>query len=159
MRDKIDSLLKQYELGRVSRRGFVQSLAAFLGTPALPSAETEKPLFRAVNLNHVALGTMDLNRTKDFYRRVFGMPAFGEDENGVFLRVGDRCIGVDLASNAKEAVGIDHFCIGIEAFDPGKARAILAAKSIETFTELGTGVFFRDPDGNKVQLSAPNYPD
>ena len=159
MRDKIESLLKQYELGRISRRGFVQSIAALIATPALLSAETEKPIFRAINLNHVALGTTDLSRIKDFYRRIFGMPAFGEDENGVFLRVGDRCIGVDLASNAKEAVGIDHFCIGIDGFDPGKARTILAAQSIETFTELGTGVFFRDPDGNKVQVSTPNYPD
>ena len=64
-----------------------------------------------------------------------------------------------FASNAKENVGIDHFCIGIEDFDPEKARRILAAQSIETFTELGTGVFFRDADGNKVQVSAPNYPD
>lgn len=157
--DKIDTLLKQYELGRVSRRGFVQSLAALFAGPALLSAEAEKPIFRAINLNHVALGTTDLNRTKDFYRRIFGMPAFGEDENGVFLRVGDRCIGVDLASKAKEPVGIDHFCIGIEGFDPARAREVLAAQSIETFTELGTGVFFRDPDGNKVQVSAPNYPD
>jgi hypothetical protein len=91
--------------------------------------------------------------------QVFGMPAFGQDENGLFLRVAEHCIGVDLASKAQEPVGIEHFCIGIEGFDPDKARKVLAAESIETFTELGTGVFFRDADGNKVQVSAPNYPD
>ena len=159
MRDTSEILLKEYEVGRVSRRVFVQSLAALVAAPALPSAQTKKPIFRAVNLNHVTVATNDLSRTQEFYQQVFGMPAFGQDENGLFLRVGERCIGVDLASKAKENVGIDHFCIGIEGFDPDKARKTLAARSIETFTELGTGVYFRDPDGNKVQVSAPNYPD
>ena len=159
MRDEIEILLKEYEVGHVSRRVFVQSLVALVAAPALPSAQTPKPIFRAINLNHVALATNDLNRTQEFYQRVFGMPAFGRDENGLFLRVGERCIGVDLASKAKENIGIDHFCIGIEGFDPERARKTLAAQSIETFTELGTGVFFHDSDGNKVQVSAPNYPD
>ena len=159
MREQIEILLKEYEVGRVSRRVFVQSLAALAAAPALLSAQTKKPMFRAINLNHVTVATNDLNRTKEFYQRVFGTPAFGQDENGLFLRVGERCIGVDLASKAKENIGIDHFCIGIEGFDPDKARKALAAQSIETFTELGTGVYFRDPDGNKVQVSAPNYPD
>jgi catechol 2,3-dioxygenase-like lactoylglutathione lyase family enzyme len=159
MRDKIEILLKEYEVGQVSRRVFVQSLAALVTAPTSPLAQTQKPIFRTINLNHVALATNDLNRTQEFYQRVFGMPAFGRDENGLFLRVGERCIGVDLASKAKENIGIDHFCIGIEGFDRERARKTLAAQSIETFTELGTGVFFRDPDGNKVQVSAPNYPD
>jgi hypothetical protein len=104
MRDEIEILLKEYEVGRVSRRAFVQSLAALVAAPALPSAQTTKSIFRAINLNHVTVATNDLNRTREFYQRVFGTPAFGQDENGLYLRVGDRCIGVDLASKAKEDV-------------------------------------------------------
>lgn len=159
MQNTIEILLKEYEVGRVSRRAFVQSLAALVAAPALDSAQSKNSFFHAINLNHVTVATNDLNRTKDFYERVFGIPAFGRDENGLFLRVGERCIGVDLARNAKESVGIDHFCIGIKGLDAAKARQTLAAQSIETFTELGVGVYFRDPDGNKVQVSSPNYPD
>lgn len=36
MRDEIDILLKEYEVGRVSRRVFVQSLAAFAASPSIP---------------------------------------------------------------------------------------------------------------------------
>jgi hypothetical protein len=61
----------------------VQSLGALVAASALPSEQTQKPIFRAINLNHVALATNDLDRTQEFYQRVFGMPAFGRDENGV----------------------------------------------------------------------------
>lgn len=64
---------------------------------------------------------------------------------------------MDLASKANEKIGIDHFCVGIDNFDVDKARRSLAAQSLETFTELGSGVYFHDPDGNKVQVSAPDY--
>ena len=37
MRDEIKVLLKEYEVGRISRRVFVQSLAALVAAPALPS--------------------------------------------------------------------------------------------------------------------------
>jgi len=66
-------------------------------------------------------------------------------------------VGVDLASAEKEKVGIDHFCIGVQDFNEKKAREALAKQSIETFTEFGRGVHLRDPDGNKVQISAPDY--
>lgn len=37
MRYEIEILLKEYEVGRLSRRAFVQNLAAFAATPALPT--------------------------------------------------------------------------------------------------------------------------
>ena len=37
MREGIEILLKEYEVGLVSRRAFVQSLAALVAAPALPS--------------------------------------------------------------------------------------------------------------------------
>jgi hypothetical protein len=38
-----------------------------------------------------------------------------------------------------------------------KARHSFAIQSLETFTEFGSGVYFYDPDGNKVQVFAPDY--
>ncbi len=85
------------------------------------------------------------------------MRPYKADDIGYFLGAGDHFVGVDLASKGNERIGIDHFCIGVENFDANKAKEILASKSIETFTEFGNGVHFRDPDGNKVQISAPDY--
>jgi len=39
---------------------------------------------------------------------------YKRDEIGFFLGVGEHFIGIDLASKAKEKVGIDQFCIAVE---------------------------------------------
>jgi catechol 2,3-dioxygenase-like lactoylglutathione lyase family enzyme len=157
MREQIETMLENYENGQVSRRAFVQTIAALVTAPVVLSSETPKSLFKAVNLNHVTLAVSDFGRTIDFYQSILGIKAYKQDEIGVFLGVGEHFIGIDLASKENVKVGIDHFCIGVENFDVDKARQTLAAKSIPTFTEFGSGVHFHDPDGNKVQISAPDY--
>ena len=77
--------------------------------------------------------------------------------SGFRLRCGRNPRCTHVASKAKEKVGIDHFCVGIDGFDADKAQHSLATQSPETFTEFGSGVYFYDPDGNKVQVSAPDY--
>ena len=157
MREEIDAMLRSYERGKVSRRTLVQGLVALLATPSLPLTSAPTPVFRAKNLNHVTLAASNLERTRDFYERILGLSFHKLDENGFFLGVGNQTIGVDLASTAHEKVGIDHFCIGVDGFDADKARRALAAQSLDSFTELGSGVYFLDPDGIKVQVSAPDY--
>jgi catechol 2,3-dioxygenase-like lactoylglutathione lyase family enzyme len=122
---------------------------------ARSSASTS--VFQARNLNHVTLATSDLARSRDFYQHILGLPVLKQDGDGLVLGAGKQFIGVDLASKAKEKVGIDHFCVGIDGFDADKARHSLATQSLETFTEFGSGVYSYDPDGNKVQVSAPDY--
>jgi catechol 2,3-dioxygenase-like lactoylglutathione lyase family enzyme len=157
MRDQIQTILQHYEMGHVSRRDFVCGVAAILAAPTLLVARPPTSVFQARNLNHVTLATSDLARSRDFYQHILGLPVLKQDGDGLVLGAGKQFIGVDLASKAKEKVGIDHFCVGIDGFDADKARHSLATRSLETFTEFGSGVYFYDPDGNKVQVSAPDY--
>jgi glutathione S-transferase fosA5 len=157
MLKEIEILLRNYESGRVSRRNFVSGLVAIFAAPAVIQGQAPKSVFKTRNLNHVTLATSDLARSRDFYERILGLPVLKQDEYGLFLGAGEQFIGVDLAVKANEKVVIDHFCVGIDNFDADKAKQSLAAQSLETFTELGSGVYFYDPDGNKVQVSAPDY--
>ena len=52
---------------------------------------------------------------------------------------------------------IDHFCIGIDDYDPQATKQKLASLAINATIESGNQVYFRDPDGVKVQLSSPDY--
>jgi catechol 2,3-dioxygenase-like lactoylglutathione lyase family enzyme len=157
MRQHIERLLERYEGGSISRRTFVQSLTALATTTTFVPVEAPAPLFKPVNLNHITIAVSDLDRTRVFYESVLGLTPYKRNEIGLFLGVGEHFVGVDLASKAKEKVGIDHFCVGVENFDEANARKILGAQSIHTFAKFGSGVHFHDPDGITVQVSAPSY--
>lgn len=157
MREQIERILERYERGHVSRRAFVQAIGALVMMPVAVSAEPPKSLFTPVNLNHVTMAVSDLKRTRDFYESILGMKVYKQNGNGLFLGIGEHFVGADFAPKVNENVGIDHFCIGVEGFDEKNAKQVLAARSIETFTEGGRGVYFRDPNGIKVQISSPDY--
>ena len=72
MRDTFDTLLKQYEDGKLNRR---QVLGAFtaMALPAGARAQTNR--VRARSLQHVNVGVADLDRSEAFYRNLLGLPA------------------------------------------------------------------------------------
>jgi hypothetical protein len=81
MKDTISRLLKTYENGKLSRRDLVQGLALLAASSGAASAAG----FQGNSINHVSLYVNDLQRSSDFYQRVFGCTVNKRDGNNQLM--------------------------------------------------------------------------
>jgi catechol 2,3-dioxygenase-like lactoylglutathione lyase family enzyme len=152
MHELISAILNRYESGHVSRRHLIQALAAL--TAATPATSGAESTFKGVGLNHIAVRVTDIPRAKAFYQELLGLPLISESEGSCFLKLGDEFLTLFKNQNA----GLDHYCISIENFKPDAVMAQLTKKGLKPRRPNGTDrIYFRDPDGLEVQLSAADH--
>lgn len=164
----IEALLHDYERGGISRRELVKALALGMvpagmvrgrrhGRPGRATGGQEGVL-RGININHVNLQNSDLDRSVDFYRRLFSLPPRRE--------VPGRPYALDLADGLsflsvpqREPAGdIDHFCIGVEDFEPDRVATAIREAGLDNDLRVGSdNVSLRDPEGIRVQISWPDW--
>jgi catechol 2,3-dioxygenase-like lactoylglutathione lyase family enzyme len=124
-------------------------------------------MLRPKALDHVALKVSDMDKTLHFYQ-VLGLELLrtsGPNADGVrsaVIKVGGQEINVfyrpDFISVDKEnAVGVEHFCLNMEAASIDDLIADLRHAGVEIFRgpvefRDGTSVFVSDPDGVHVEL-------
>lgn len=122
-------------------------------------------------IDHFVLKVNDIEESCDFYRRVLGMEVIRFGEGRTALRFGDHKInlhprekGPGLVAHAP-SIGGGDFCL-ITDTPMDEVVRHLGAEGVEIIqgpdTRSGalgpiTSVYFRDPDGNLVEVS--NYPD
>ena len=102
-----------------------------------------------VGLDHLVLRVRDLAASVDFYKRVLGARV----ERQLQKPRPVRCAGANL----------DHFAVRVLQFDPADLARKLARFGItpapvsERYGAEGYGpsAYFRDPDGNTVELKGP----
>lgn len=153
----IEGLLTDYETGRLSRRDLVLTLVALAAAP-LP-AGAQNAALRPRSLNHVSLIVSDLGRSVAFYQRVFGLGVKSKQTGGVNLAVGDAFLGIYQAG-ANAAPQINHFCLGLEKFDPERTVAALGASGVQAESRVRDGVaqvYCADPDKLRVQLQDVSF--
>ena len=161
MRDTFDTLLKQYEDGKLTRR---QVLGAFTAMALPAGARAQTGGVRARTLHHVNVGVADLDRSEAFYRNLLGLPArryivgdaYALDfPDGGLISLcpveGGNC---SLTAGSAVAGEIDHFGVGIEDFDGDRVARTLEDAGFEGVRGGGGSVLVPDPDGLVVQLSA-----
>src|SRR5436309_15292236 len=109
----INSLLAQYDQGALSRRELVGALAA-LGMTGWSAAAAQRRL-EAATINHASITGSNLQRTVDFYSRVFNLTRQRQGQaNTVQLAVGQAghpTIRPDTNP------GFDPFATGLEGFN------------------------------------------
>jgi glyoxylase I family protein len=153
--DGIEMLLDQFEQGRLSRRGLVGALALLAsGGPRLGAA----PL-RAASLNHVTLAVPDVERSKEFYQKIFGLPVVSKQAGGINLGVGSQSF-LGLYNMGQTPPQIHHVCLAIEEFGADAAVGTLAKEGVKGRIRDRDGVkelYFQDPDGITVQLQGTDY--
>jgi catechol 2,3-dioxygenase-like lactoylglutathione lyase family enzyme len=148
----ISEMLEDFERGKVSRRQLVRGLAALAGSAAAaPAAEST---FIGVGLNHIAIRVTDIRRSREFYQKHLGLPTIRESETACFLKMGDEF----LTMFQNERPGLDHYCIAIENFKPDTVMSELNRHGLKPRRASGTDrIYFPDPDGLEVQLSAVDH--
>jgi metallothiol transferase len=142
-------MLDGYESGTISRRRLIEALAT-LSVAAQPAAAAEST-FKGAGLNHIAVRVTDIPRAKAFYQDLLGLPLISESGNSCFLKVGDEF----LALFRNQTPGLDHYCIAIDGFKADDVMNKLTKKGLKPRRPSGTDrIYFPDPDGLEVQLSA-----
>ena len=104
---------------------------------------------RTVGVNHVALEVGGIEAALEFYGWVFEVELRGRSEAMAFLDIGDQFLA--LSADAGEGVD-EHRHFGLVVDDPDLVRARLAETDAEVLPT--SGLDFRDPWGNRVQVVA-----
>jgi catechol 2,3-dioxygenase-like lactoylglutathione lyase family enzyme len=154
----ITHLVGRFECGGLTRRQLIQGLTALVaaaGTPAAPATAQTRTL-PALNINHTSVLVTDLQRSADFYRRVFGLVPVSEDKANRILRLGTggRGVASTLVSLRQDSTPgvIDHFAIGVQAFNRDTATQILKEHGLAPDDNVEFGFHVKDPDGAVVQI-------
>ena len=152
MNEHIESLVNDFETGRLSRRQLVQHLTAAavaLAAGARPSAAQGERTFQATGVDHVALTVTDVDRSRRFYEQHLGLATTSCNASQCFLDCGRDFLALFRGSHP----GLDHFAFAIEGYRPDEAVASLKAAGLAP-RRRGNRVYFDDPDGLEVQVTA-----
>jgi glyoxylase I family protein len=147
----ISDLLARFEKGSLDRRDLVRGLAllAVSGTAATAQEEAD---FKAANIDHVSIQVANLQRSVDFYQKMFGFTVVSEDKPQGIVRVGNGRVLVSF--NHQGSPGrIDHFSIGIPRYNKETVTRYLEQRGATVLNGDLAGLHIKDPDGVNVQIS------
>jgi catechol 2,3-dioxygenase-like lactoylglutathione lyase family enzyme len=156
----VSDLLDRYEGGRLSRRDLLAGLSALTASAAAAPAlgQPAPPSLKPLGIDHVSILVADLQRSADFYNRVFGLVPLGEDAPHRILRLGPKPAEgqrgkVILSLRQQPPAGmVDHWAFRIDGFDAQAATPVLKAHGLQPDDTLEYGFHVRDPDGVVVQM-------
>jgi len=152
MEHTIDTLVRQFERGRLTRRQLVQGLLVVAASPALAQ---ERPVgaFRPTVIDHVQITVTDLKATQQFYEKLFGVTTTSPNPTQLSLRLGSAGNSISVHSESGPIKPIDHFGIAVEDFSTEAALATIKRVVPGMKAEKnGTSVFVIGPDGVRVQI-------
>ena len=152
MHNPISNLLTRYEQGQLTRRDLICGLAAL--AVVSPASAQSSSTFRGAEMNHVALFVTDVQRSRDFYQKHFGLPVVDESPGMCFLGLGQNFLALFENPNPR----MYHYCIGIEDFEVGRVKEELTRQDLNPHHVVGTNrIYFDDPDGLEVQVSSVGH--
>jgi catechol 2,3-dioxygenase-like lactoylglutathione lyase family enzyme len=128
----------------------------------------DRPSTSARGVHHVALLSSDVERTVDFYQGLLEFPLTDMFENRdyqgsthFFFDIGNGNAiaffdlpGLDLGPYAEVLGGLHHLAISVEPERWAHLKAKLDAAGIEYAHIDGSSIYFRDPDGARLELLA-----
>jgi lactoylglutathione lyase len=111
------------------------------------SGPTVLGMTRLVGINHVALEVADLERSLDFYGRIFDLRLRGRSAHAAFVDIGDQFLAL-MEGRSGPPDATRHF--GLVVDDKEATRRALIAVGAEVLP--GRRLDFLDPDGNRVEI-------
>jgi catechol 2,3-dioxygenase-like lactoylglutathione lyase family enzyme len=127
-----------------------------------------RPPSSARGVHHVALLSSDVERTIQFYQGLLEFPLTEIFENRdyagsnhFFFDIGAGNLlaffdmpGLDLGPYAEVLGGLHHLCISVEPQRWEHLRGKLDGAGVEYLLESKVSLYFRDPDGARLELLA-----
>ena len=128
----------------------------------------DRPASSARGVHHVALLSADVERTIRFYQDLLEFPMTEIFENRdyagsnhFFFDLGNGNLlaffdfpGLDLRPYTEVLGGLHHIAISVEPERWEHLRGKLDAAGVKYQLESGTSIYFRDPDGARLELIA-----
>jgi catechol 2,3-dioxygenase-like lactoylglutathione lyase family enzyme len=128
----------------------------------------DRPPSTARGLHHFALLCSDVERTVRFYQEVLEFPLTEifenrdyKGSNHFFFDIGNGNLlaffdlpGLGLGPYAEVLGGLHHVAISVEPSTWERLKGNLGAAGVEYLEESGTSIYFRDPDGARIELIA-----
>ena len=108
--------------------------------------------FKDANIDHVSIHVADLQRSVDFYQKMFGFSVVSQDQPGGIIRLGNAKVLVSLNHGSPAGI-VDHFAIGIPRFSRESAARYLTQRGATPLEGDYAGLHVKDPDGINVQIS------
>ena len=115
-------------------------------------------------INHVSLAVTDVEQPAAFYSKLLGLKEVSRPGNGgINLGLGNGFLGVYKLPNPGT---VNHFCIGVDDFDPDAMAEKLKQQGIQATvdrnpanrTSGGDQLYFNDPiDKTRVQFGPNGY--
>lgn len=133
----------------------------------LPPAD-KRPASTARGLHHTALISSDVERTVKFYQDLLGFPLTELIENRdypgsshFFFDIGNGNLlaffdfpGLDVGPYQEVLGGLHHIAISVEPAKWAKLRTRLTEAGVELIEHSEVSLYFRDPDGARLELIA-----
>ena len=152
MEATISNLVSQFEKGTLSRRQLVRGLAMLAATGTAASAAQNNIDFKTADIDHVSIQVTDLQRSVDFYRKMFDFSVVSEDKPLGIVRLGTDRTLVSLNRQSPPKI-VDHFAIGVPRFTKEAATRYLTQRGGRVGDDPYHGLHVNDPDGIYVQIS------
>jgi catechol 2,3-dioxygenase-like lactoylglutathione lyase family enzyme len=130
--------------------------------------EQDRPASSARGLHHFALVARDVEETVRFYQELLEFPLTEifenrdyQGSNHFFFDIGHGNLlaffdfpGLDVGPYAEVLGGLHHIAISVEPERWEYLRRKLDDAGVEYLLESGTSVYFRDPNGARLELLA-----
>lgn len=127
-----------------------------------------RPPSTARGLHHTALVARDVEETIRFYQELLGFPLTEifenrdyKGSNHFFFDIGNGNLlaffdfpGLDLGPYAEVLGGLHHIAISMDPQHWEEIRARLDEAGVDYLHESGTSLYFRDPNGARLELIA-----
>jgi len=159
----IEQLVDRFTARQISRRELIASLTALAAAAGAPAAAQSPAVAHGQTLNHASLAVSDVERSAAFYAKLLDLKIVSRPGNGgINLGLGTSFLGVYKIA---EPGRVHHVCIGVDDYDPDRIAARLKEQNVQATvdrnpanrTSGGDQLYFTDPDGTRVQLSANGY--
>ncbi len=125
-----------------------------------------RPASSARGLHHFAVVARDVEETVRFYQEILEFPLTEifenrdyQGSNHFFFDIGNGNLlaffdfpGLDVGPYAEVLGGLHHIAISVEPATWERLKGRLADAGVEYLEESGTSIYFRDPNGARLEL-------
>ena len=149
----ISDLVTTFEKGGMTRRELVRRLAMLVGAGSIATeaAAAQDMDFKGSIIDHVSIQVADLQRSAEFYQKMFGFTVISEDKPNGIIRMGFTKPLVSI--NPVKPTGIvDHFAIGMPKFNRDAMTGYLKQQGATISNDPFAGFHVKDPDGVNIQF-------